>query len=89
MRQKDKCLSCEGKGFYLYAEGKHRNTCSHCEGSGIRAEVRLGTYESVGLKPVSTSKYDSPTRETDYSDSYVQGDLGRINTEYWNGNKHY
>ena len=81
--EKNRCLSCKGKGFYLYAEGLKRNTCSNCEGTGIRAEARQKEVLNYNDDPPNNNYV---TREaTDYSNSPVAGDLGYTNTKFWNG----
>lgn len=84
----DYCLSCEGKGFYLFCGGTRKQTCSNCGGSGIRAE-------SKALISKANDRFSSPKAESeptqrnvqlkDYSRSYVEGDLGHINSKFWNG----
>lgn len=80
IKDKTKCLSCDGKGFYLFAGGSKKNTCSNCKGTGIRPEFREkkeNAFKSDHKEAISVK---------DYSNSYVEGDLGYINTKYWNGN---
>ncbi|EKO3723383.1 hypothetical protein ACRN9F_23515 [Shewanella oncorhynchi] len=80
---KTTCLSCDGEGFYFFAGGTKRNSCSNCEGTGIRPEFREPKERTVKL---SDKKKFSVKPLNDYSNSYVDGDLGYINTKYWNGN---
>lgn len=83
---KNKCLSCQGKGFYLYAGGKRKNTCSNCDGTGIRKEFRVKRDKPFNAGE-ERGQIDRESRSlTDYSKSYVDGDLGYINTKFWNGN---
>lgn len=78
---KARCLNCDGKGFYLFAGGSKRNQCSNCEGTGIRPEFREKKSMTTSPPEINnTSQFLS-----DHSNSYVQGDLGHINTKYWNG----
>ena len=82
---KNRCLSCTGKGFYLYGGGK-RNICTNCEGTGIRTEVRMKDKVHVFQGGNLQENNNSTTYPTDYSNSFVDFDLGRINTKFWNGN---
>ncbi|CAK1735035.1 hypothetical protein [Vibrio crassostreae] len=84
----EQCLSCEGKGFYLFCGGTRKQTCSNCGGLGIRAESKA--LNSKANDWFSSPKAESePTQSNvqlkDYSRSYVEGDLGHINTKFWNG----
>lgn len=83
--QKDRCLSCEGKGFYLYAGGSKTNSCSNCAGTGIRAEARKKKEIPFNSKDSTQINHRPTISSRDYSNSYVQGDLGGINTKFWNG----
>lgn len=85
----EQCLSCEGKGFYLFCGGTRKQNCSNCGGSGVRAEAKavINSKDSDWFNSPKT-KSEHTKRDVqmkDYSRSYVEGDLGYINTKFWNG----
>ncbi|MDC5706973.1 hypothetical protein OPW41_19360 [Vibrio europaeus] len=82
----EQCLSCEGKGFYLFCGGTRKQTCSNCGGSGVRAEA-LNSKANGWFRnqKVESEPTERDVQLKDYSRSYVEGDLGHINTKFWNG----
>tara|TARA_R110001592_G_C13144162_1_gene747576 strand:- start:1129 stop:1977 length:849 start_codon:yes stop_codon:yes gene_type:complete len=85
--KRDACLSCEGKGFYLYAGGSKSNRCTICSGSGVRPEVAakrmqelddsdLNTLESngaFGKQAYSDNHYDYEPEDESLASSYEEG----------------
>ncbi|MEZ9906371.1 hypothetical protein AB4343_16220, partial [Vibrio breoganii] len=87
--EKDKCISCEGKGFYLYCGGTKKQVCSTCSGTRVRPEASQKYIKNTPKSPQRTlsnnASVNPTTYQNDYSTSYVEGDLGHINTKFWNG----